>query len=68
LDVGAPSYFVQRISVNPVIQRVQLKWREPIQLNQPRSKEKVCSRVVKGLRDKIGGDLLRPLCAMLFDL
>ncbi len=67
-NTEAPPYFFQQIWVNTVVQYIQLSWRRSIALNQPRSKEKVCSRVVKGLRDKIGGDLLRPLCAMLFDL
>ncbi len=63
-----PPDFFQRISINPVIQRVGIVREELICLNHPYSKENVCSRVVKGLRDTIGGDLLRPLCAMLFIL
>ncbi len=61
-----PEYYSQ-IIINPVIQIVSGRL-EAVKFNQPHSKEVVCSRVVKGLRDTIGGDLLRPLCAMLFIL
>jgi len=66
--IEPPPDLFRRIWINPVIQRIHVILNKSIWLNQPRSKEVVCSRVVQGLKKVLGGDLLRPLCAMLFDL